>query len=106
VSESLQELRSAETGLAWFHIDGVHPGKALALLDAILLYRHLTGSDPAASGFIADALIYTSNSGLAADLRAADDPPPKAGTPRGASYAGATIEKVLAIINRGERHPR
>lgn len=106
VSENLQDLRSAEPGLTWFYIDGMHPGKDLVLLDAILLYRHLTGSDPAARDFIADAPIYTSNSGLAASLRAADDPPPQAGTPRAASYTAATIEKLLAVINRGEGRQR
>lgn len=84
-------------------IDGKHPGKDLVLLDATLLYRHLTGSDPAAGDFIADAPSYASNSGLAAKLRAADDPPPQAGTPQGASYTAATIEKLLAVTNRRER---
>jgi hypothetical protein len=100
VSENLRQLRSAEPGLAWFYTDGIHPGKDLVLLDAILVYRQLTGSDPEAKDFIVDAPIYTSDSGLAADLRPADAPPPKADTPRGASYAAATIGRLLAVINQ------
>ena len=46
VSEKLQRLRSAAPELTWFYTDGMHPGKDLVLLDAILVYKQLFGFYP------------------------------------------------------------
>lgn len=102
VSEKLQRLRDAEPGLAWFYTDGIHPGKDLVLLDAILLHRQVFGSLPDARDFTVDAPIYTTQSGLAPDLRAADAPPPKVSTPQGASYAAATVETLLSVASQND----
>jgi len=102
VSGQLQRLRAAEPGLAWFYTDGMHPGKDLVLLDAVLLYRHAFGLLPDARDFTVDAPIYTSNSGLTPESRPADAPPPKAGTPLGISYAAATIGKLLSVLGQDD----
>jgi len=95
VSEKLQHLRAIEPELSWFYTDGMHPGKDLVLLDAVLIHRQVFGSFPRIRGFTVDAPIYTTDSGLGPGLRAADAPPPKAGTPQGTSYAGYIIGKLL-----------
>ena len=100
VSERLQRLRSKAPELIWFYADGTHPGKDLVLLDAILIYKQLLGSYPAARSFTVNAPIYTSSSGLTQVLRAAESAPPKADTPRKVSYASATADKILAIISK------
>lgn len=46
VSEKLQQLRSTAPELTWFAADGMHPGKDLALLNAILVHQALPGSLP------------------------------------------------------------
>lgn len=100
VSGQLQRLRAAEPGFAWFYMDGMHPGKDLVLLDAVLLYRDAFGSLPDTRDFTVDAPIYTSDSGLTPELRPAGAPPPKAGTPHGTSYAAATIDRLLSVIGQ------
>lgn len=102
VSEKLQRLRSAAPELTWFYSDGMHPGKDLTLLDAIVIYRQLFGSDPATKSFAVKAPIYANKSGLTATLRADDDPPPKADTPLELTYDSATIAKLIAIVNEPE----
>lgn len=103
VSAQLQRLRAAEPELAWFHADGMHPGRDLVLLDAILLYRYAFGSLPQARDFTVIAPIYGVNSGLKPELRPATAPPPKADTRRRLSYAGATIDKLLSVIGPDDR---
>lgn len=94
VSERLRRLRADAPGLAWLADDGMHPGSDLALLDAVLVYRQLFGAAPGFAGLTVDAPIYTARSGLVADLRAADAPPPNDDTPRQVSYAAGTVETV------------
>jgi hypothetical protein len=103
VSERLQRLRSTAPELTWFYRDGVHPGKDLVLMDAILIYRQLLGSYPDAKAFTVNAPIYTSASGLTEVLRAADSAPPNADTPREVSYASTTVEKIVATIRKDGR---
>jgi hypothetical protein len=103
VSEKLQRLRSKAPELTWFYTDGMHPGKDLVLLDAILVYKQLLGSYPAVRSFTVNAPIYPSTSGLTEVLRAADSAPPKADTPLEVSYASATVDKILAIISKDGR---
>jgi hypothetical protein len=100
VSDELQRLRSAAPELAWFSMDGIHPGKDLAIVDAILVYKQLLGSYPDAMSFTVNAPIYTSHSGLTEDLRAADAAPPNADTPHKVSYASATVARLLAMLNK------
>jgi hypothetical protein len=95
VSETLRRLRERAPGLAWLHSDGSHPGKDLTLLDAMLVYRALYGSLPAARELTVNAPVYGTQSGLDAELRAATAPAPRPGTRRQVSYPAATFE-VLA----------
>jgi hypothetical protein len=100
VSEKLQHLRSTAPELAWFYKDGMHPGKDLVLLDAILIYKQMYGSYPDANPFVVHAPIYTNSSGLTEALRASDAEPPKADTPHEVSYASSTVKELLAIISK------
>lgn len=88
VSETLLRLRrqSADSELVWFAEDGMHPGKHLTLLNAILLYQQIHQSLPAVSGFTVTAPIYGNQSGLTESLRPADAPPPNSATPNSTSY--------------------
>ena len=98
ISETLQALNSAAPQLAWFYSDGIHPGKDLALLDAVLIYKQLYGSYPTAKSFTVHAPIYTSESGLTEALREAASSPPKADTPREISYPSETIERMITLL--------
>lgn len=44
--------------LQWHAPDGMHPGPQLQLLQAVLLYRELTGEYPRATGFTVSAPMY------------------------------------------------
>ncbi len=100
VSEKLQRLRRAEPGLGWFQSDGMHPGTDLVLLDAIVLYKQLFGSDPEPKAFTVNAPIYTTNSRLTEALRAADATPPRAETPGKVSYSSVTVQALLAGMSK------
>ncbi|HXD84804.1 MAG TPA: hypothetical protein VN599_10275, partial [Rudaea sp.] len=102
MSEALQTLRRSAPALEWFYHDGNHPGNALVLLDAVLLYKQLFGAYPSATGFAVNAPIYTNESGLTETLRAADAPPPRPETPPAISYATDTIQKVIAGLRKQE----
>lgn len=45
--------------LPWHDADGMHPGRQLQLLAAVLLYRELIGEYPGATGFTVTAPMYT-----------------------------------------------
>lgn len=98
VSEKLLRLRGAAPELAWFYADGMHPGKDMVLLDALLIYKQIFGTYPNAKSFVVKAPIYTNQSGLSESLRAANAPPPKADTPRALSYPSTTVKKLLNLI--------
>jgi hypothetical protein len=98
VSEVLQRARQAEPELAWFAPDGMHPGKDLALLHAVLVYKSLYGSFPAPIPLDVHAPIYGSSSGLSAELRRAGDPPPLPDTPLVVDYAAERIEAVIRAM--------
>ena len=103
VSDRLQRLRNAAPELEWFYSDGIHPGKDLVLLDAILLYRQFFGSYPEAKSFSVKAPIYAASSGLTERLRAANTAAPNANTPIGITYPASTISTLLAIIAKQDR---
>lgn len=100
ISENLQRLRKAAPGLSWFAPDGMHPGKDLALLNAVLVYRALYGSPPEPRSLTVTAPIYGSTSGLKEALRRAEAPPPLPDTPGEARYPAETLEKILGTISR------
>ncbi len=96
VSETLRRLRNVQPELDWFAADGMHPGKDLALLNAVLVYRALHGALPAPGPLMVKAPIYGSGSGLEASLRPADAAPPRPGTPMVVHYPARTMEALLA----------
>lgn len=101
ISETLRRLSGEMTSLAWYDADGMHPGPALTLLDAIQLHRHLFGT-PFAQGFDVEAPIYTPSSGLHAELRNADAAAPRpAQTPQGIHHDGTMIGQFNAMLDSG-----
>jgi hypothetical protein len=102
VSEKLQQLRSTAPELTWLANDGMHPGKDLALLNAILVYKTLRGSLPSPKPLTVKAPIYGSTSGLTETLRASGAPPPLPETPAKVHYSSDTLKKLLDFLsNRG-----
>lgn len=103
VSEQLQRLRSAQPQLTWYAPDGMHPGKDLALLNALLVYQALHGSLPAAEPLAVRAPIYGSTSGLKETMRASNAPAPLPDTPLEVRYPSDTMEKLLSVLAAGRR---
>jgi hypothetical protein len=95
VSGRLWRLHDLYPSLQWLRKEGGHPGKALALLDAILVYKQLYGTYPAARTFVVHAPIYSIHTGLKPKLGRAGAPPPK--TPLNSCVE--PVEKVLEAGN-------
>ena len=98
VSERLWRLHDAHPSLEWLRKDGGHPGQALTLLDAILVYQQLYGTYPAAKSMTVQAPIYDANTGLRPTLRRASAPPPNANEPRTLSYPAAMTRQLLLSL--------
>lgn len=96
VSETFAGLRQRHPGYLWFDADGMHPGRELALLNAVQLHRTLHGAPPAPAALTVTAPIYAPRSGLDETLRRADDPPPLPDTPGRVDYPRETLETLLA----------
>ena len=99
VSENLRRLRIAAPKLDWLASDGMHPGKDLALLNAILLHRAVHGSLPEAQPLIVSAPIYGTTAGLKGELRQADAPAPLPETPSETRYPSETLETLLRALS-------
>lgn len=102
VWKKLQHLHQAEPELDWYQADRIHPGKDLTLLDAILIYRQLFGTVPEAKSFTVNALIYADNSGQAEDSPTTDATHPKVRIPTPVTYSSATIERLLAGMDKDD----
>lgn len=100
VSEKLRHVRIAAPKLTWFAADGTHPGKDLALLNAVLVYQTLHRSLPKLAPLTVMAPIYGSKSGLRETLRQADAPPPLRETPRKVRYEAGVLKTLLNAIHR------
>ena len=103
VSQRLQALRSAMPARDWFAPDGMHPGPALALLNATLVYRAVLKAPPKPMAFTVRAPIYGTSSGLTADLRSAESPPPLLATPLQVHYTADELRDLLRSL--GESQP-
>jgi len=99
VSETLQRLLETEPGLSWFADDGLHPGKHLALLNAVVVHRALHRTLPEPLPLTVKAPIYGTTSGVTEDLRSAQGPPPLPDTPTEISYSPDTLKRLLAYIS-------
>lgn len=95
VAEQFWHMRKVDGALPWMSSDRMHPGKALTLLQAILLYKQLYDSYPQAKAFVVDAPIYGSHSGLTPVLRQAGAQAPNPDTVQGVSYAADEVQKLL-----------
>lgn len=100
VSERFWRLHKAYPTLQWLIKAGGHPGKALTLLDAILLYKQLYGQFPATKPFVVIAPIYGVHSGLNPVLRQANAPPPITDTPQVMSYSSSIIKELLIALEK------
>jgi hypothetical protein len=101
VSEKLRRLQDQEPGFVWFAPDGGHPGKDLALLNAMLVYQALNGALPEARDMTVAAPIYGATSGLDEELRGATDPPPLPDiTPDKVHYASGTMGTLVRFLGR------
>lgn len=98
LSETLRRLRGSAPDLVWFAPDGMHPGRDLALLDAIRLYQVLRGRLPTPGPLTVKAPIYGVSSGLDAVLRSSDAPPPRPETVPGTQYDAETIRRISALV--------
>lgn len=99
VSEKLRQLRNTAPELMWFASDGMHPGKDLALLNAVLVHKVLRGSLPSPGPLKVMAPIYGSTSGLTETLRQSNAPPPLPDTPREVRYPADTLRKLLGTVS-------
>lgn len=97
ISEALRSATAAAPDLQWYDADGMHPGPALTLLDAIQLFRAVHGRLPA-HGFSVAAPIYLPKSGLDAGLRNADADAPLADTPTHIEYPDAMVQRINALL--------
>ena len=95
VSQTLGRLVALRPGAAWFDTDGVHPGRDLTLLQAVLLYRPILGTLPAAEPVFVSAPIYGVQSGLTERLRAANAPAPQPRTRRAISFSAKAVRELL-----------
>lgn len=97
ISEALRSASAAAPELQWYDADGMHPGPALTLLDAIQIYRAIHGRLPE-HGFSVAAPVYLPKSGLDADLRDANAVAPLADTPTHIHYPDAMIQRINALL--------
>lgn len=100
ISETLQHLRKRAPDLAWFASDGQHPGKDLALLNAMRIHQVLRGALPEPAALTVNAPIYGVSSGLDGTRRASDAPPPRADTPMQMQYTADTLRVLSSGIAR------
>lgn len=98
ISEKLQQLRKVAPELIWFATDGVHPGKDLALLNAMLVYQSLHNSLPEPRLLTVKAPIYGNPSGLTEVLRQADAAPPLPDTPAEERYTSDTLKRLVDTV--------
>ena len=98
VSGKLQHLRATAPELSWFAADDIHPGRDLALLNALLVYQTIHDALPQPGPLTVAAPIYGSTSGLDGTLRSSDAPPPLETTPIKVHYDSAVLEKLVPAM--------
>lgn len=98
VSGRLWRLHKEYPSLKWLRKAGNHPGKALTLLEATLLYKHMYGAWPATRSFTVHAPIYGVKTGLQPGIRHADAPPPSSGVPRTITYSTNMVRDIISAL--------
>jgi hypothetical protein len=102
ISETLQTLMQTHPGMHWFPPGDFHPGKDLALLNAVRVHQAIHGTLPAAESLAVQAPIYASTSGLDEVLRPSDAPAPLAATPGSIAYPA---ESLAVLVSQLEEAP-
>lgn len=78
-SNDLVRLKTNHPKHAWFHQDGGHPGAALTLLQAVMLYQAMFDACPGTQGFSVNAPLYEPNAKFSlrtlASTQTLDTPP-------------------------------
>lgn len=101
VSQTLARLARLRPRAAWFDTDGMHPGRDLTLLQAMLLHRQILGTLPAPKPVSVNAPVYGIQSGLTETLRAANAPAPQPGTPAAVHFSGQALRGLLDALAAG-----
>lgn len=99
VSEKLRKARECLPQSTWFASDGIHPGKDLTLLDALLVYGTLHARPPSGSDLDVEGPIYSYSAGPQAELREAATMPPQGDMPTYIAYAAADVVAVMGCTS-------
>jgi hypothetical protein len=99
VSDRFQRGQSIAPELQWLYSDGMHPGRDLILLEALLLYIELLEQSPTNAALAVDAPIYSLSSGLSPELRSASAPAPREGTPYGTLYDSERVTRLIELLH-------
>lgn len=101
VSERLRHLRQLHTDRAWFSTDGsMHPGKDLALLNAVLLYQVIYSASPALADFVVNAPMYTARYSPNLELISADSVSANKGIEHNVVYPLQTLKVIVDDLVR------
>lgn len=91
--------------LQWHDPDGMHPGPQLQLLQAVLLYRQITGEYPDATGFTVSAPMYPPRARFFPPLLASEKAQLPAGAPDdmadGHVYPDEAVSVALELARGG-----
>lgn len=83
--------------LPWHAADGMHPGRQLQLLDAVLLYRELVGGYPDAAGFTVTAPMYTPGAKFFPPLLASEKAVVDGDPARSHEYSADAVDVALSL---------
>ncbi|MBC3874717.1 hypothetical protein [Undibacterium flavidum] len=96
VSENLRHLRKLHPDMAWFSTDGtMHPGKDLALLDAVLLYQAIYADLPASTNLVVNAPMYTARYSPNLELLSADSASAHKDIELSVNYSVTTLKEMI-----------
>lgn len=104
VSEQLRYLRQLHADMAWFSTDGtMHPGKDLALLNAVLLYQAIYADSPALVDFVVNAPIYTARYSPNLELTSADSVNANKDIEQNVVYPLLTLKMIIDdLVNKSK----
>jgi len=97
VAEPFMQLRDRNPRMSWFAADGMHPGADLTLLEAILLFREVCGSDPSVRAISVRAPIYSFHTPLKPELRSSHESSDLPGVSKGISYESTRMVALLEV---------
>ncbi len=101
ISDILQQGLKAYPEMKWFAADGMHPGPALALAQAIVIFNHLFGEWPSVQPLQVNAPIYRPSSSFQPELRT-----PYAGVSVGVdtsiTYPKEVVQKIIGLASRAD----